>query len=113
MSPEQQIDWSEELQGESSRDFYYFVSRDPEEVKTLVTAAVYRTLAGHDVSDRETGRFMAGSNFKDEETEILARALFDQVRRISESNGFQQEWEEAKEQGEKAAQNVERGVGFM
>ena len=113
MSPEKQIAWPEELQGESSRDFYYFVRRDPKEVKTVITAAVYRTLTGHDVSDRETGRFMAGSSFKDEETEILARGLFDQVRRISESKGFQEEWDEAKEQGEKAAQNAKRGVGFM
>lgn len=114
MSPEQRIDWAEELQGENARDFYYVVAPNPDEVRTLVTAAVYRTLAGHDVSDRETGRFMAGSGFKDEETEITARSLFEQVRKVtSEANGYQHEWDEAKEQGEKAAQNVKRGVGFM
>lgn len=97
MSPEQRIDWVEELQGESIRSYYYFVKPDPDEVKTLVTAAVYRTLAGHDVSDRETGRFMAGSDFKDEETEIAARGLFTQVRKIaSEDNGYQHEWDEGK-----------------
>lgn len=114
MSPEQHVDWIKELRGEDVRDFYYVVESDPDKVRTLITAAVYRTLAGHDVSDRETGRFMAGSSFKDEETEIAARGLFEQVRKISsEDNGYQHEWDEAKEQGEKAAQNVKRGVGFM
>ena len=113
MSPEQRVDWIEELQDESVRNFYYVVTPNPDGIRTLITAAVYRTLAGHDLSDRETGRFMAGSDFKDEETEILARGLFDQVRKISEANGYHDEWNEAKEQGEKAAQNIQRGAGFM
>ena len=115
MSPEQRIDWVEELRDERAENFYYFVSLDPQEVKTFVTAAVYKTLAGHEISDRATSRFMSGSSFaRDEETEIVARGLIDQVKRItSESNGYQHEWDEAREQGDKAAEAVKRGVSFL
>lgn len=116
MTNEADFNWTEELSGElEDYHFWYSVGNSPEQAKQLVTATVYQTLAGHDVSSREQDRFIADStNIKDEQTEVVARGLMDQMREmLSGSNGYQFEWDEAKSQGQRAEQAVKEGREWM
>ena len=119
-SQEQEVDWGKELGYEvRGQMFEYLLPKDPEEINSMVTAAVYKLLSGREVSDREIDKAVRDSpeTIPDEETEILARDLFEQVRhKYSESKGYKYEWEEAVEQGKKAAEwvreYIDKGFGF-
>lgn len=109
--PEADFKWTEELRGElQDYTFSYVIKREAPEVQQAITAGVYKTLAGHEVSAKAQNRFIAESTtIRDEETETVARGLMDQIRGIlSESNGYQYEWDEAKKQGQRAAEAIKR-----
>jgi len=112
----QEIDWQTEIGYEvEGQSYKYVLPKDPEKVGRMVTAAVYKLLSGNEISDREKERFIKDSptSIPDEETEYLARALFDQVRyKLMENNNYENEWEEARRQGDAAREWLQRNNDF-
>lgn len=112
MPIEARFTWVQEM-GSEMQDYHfsYPVKRDPAEAQRVITAAVYKTLACHEVTTREQRRFVRDASFiRDEETEVLARGLMDTLRQVtSERSGYQEEWDEARSQGRRAAEAVKSG----
>lgn len=107
----EEIDWHKELGSELSNGFFYYpLQNDPEVIKTAVTASVYKLLAGEEVFNREMNEFMEDDLKikKDEQLEIEARELFDQIRKtLGEDVRYTYEWEEAQKQGKRAAERFQ------
>jgi hypothetical protein len=110
------IDWRKEL-GSEMQDSHYFyvVHKDPDTVGGFVLRAVYKTLTGDEaVTEGENSFIHDSTNIRDEQTEVLARGLMDQVRAIRKANGGDDiDREEAVKQSKAAIASMNSTYGFM